>query len=146
MIIIVPEAPPARKPMITKTGRVFNWASTHRPNSTPIRVVTRSESPISEKRAAYAAPRPGSIMADLTRPAEYSRGSGRARPSDRVSNVALSRLSRPVEIAHGVRIRRDIVAARCERPGYGRGVRGDGRGVAGTAAGAPRDGCADTRS
>src|SRR5258706_13405606 len=89
MIITVPEPAPAKKPRTTKTGRVPSWPSTHRPASTPIRVVTRSESPISEKRTAYAPPRPGSIMADLTRPAEYIRGPRADRLAGEVSGQAL---------------------------------------------------------
>src|SRR3989442_11934684 len=61
-----------RKPTITKSGRVPSCSSTQRPTSTPTRVVTRSEMPISEKRAAYAQPRPGSIMGDLTKRRQYS--------------------------------------------------------------------------
>ena len=48
---IVPAPAPRKNPIIVKTGLVPSCPSTHRPANTPIRVVTRREMPISEKRA-----------------------------------------------------------------------------------------------
>src|SRR3954462_5779306 len=73
-IISVPAPAPRRKPTIRNRGRVPSVLSTQYPTKTPISVVTRSVTPVSEKRTRYTQPRPGAVMGDLIRPRQYSRG------------------------------------------------------------------------
>src|SRR3990172_4084656 len=63
-----------RRPTRTKMGSVPSCLSIQYPTRLPPRVVTRMISPISENRARYAPPFPGSITGDLTRRREYSIG------------------------------------------------------------------------
>src|SRR5713101_7130644 len=78
-MITVPDPAPPRNRTITKIGSVPSWVSTQYPTSTPTSVVTRREMPISEKSAAYAQPRPGSIIRDLAKPREYTSRPRRSR-------------------------------------------------------------------
>src|SRR5438105_13275154 len=84
---------------MTKTGRLPSCASTQRPASTPTRVVTRSERPISEKSAAYAQPRPGSIICGLAKPGEYTSGPRSTRPP--VPERCLSERDETVDVDPG---------------------------------------------
>src|SRR6185369_4433017 len=99
-----------RKPTIRNRGRVPSVLSTQYPTKTPISVVTRSETPISEKRTRYPQPRPGSIMGDLIRPRQYSRGRCAGPPV-----VGSSQDGQGVEVDAASTDRSDLDRVRAER-------------------------------
>src|SRR4029077_16625086 len=109
-IISVPAPAPRRKPTIRNRGRVPSVLSTQYPTKTPISVVTRSETPISEKRMRYPQPWPGSIMGDLIRPRQYSRGRCAQPPVGR-----LSQEGQGVEVDAAPAERSDLDRVRPER-------------------------------